>query len=69
MSDVPDPTPDPTVELPTTANSELNPRREVIRRDITQRLRRSCSDLSEQEFAALVDRILGVQVRGETKSN
>jgi hypothetical protein len=69
MSDVPDPRPDPTVELPTTADSEPNPRREAIRKDITRRLRGSCSNLSEEAFAALVERILGVQIKGETKSN
>jgi hypothetical protein len=69
VSDVPDPKPEPTVELPTTADSEPNPRREAVRKDITRRLRRSCSDLSEEAFAALVDRILGVQIKGETKSH
>jgi hypothetical protein len=69
MSDVPDPRPDPAGELPATADSDPNPRREAIRKDITHRLRRSCSDLSEEAFAALVERILSVQIKGEAKSH
>jgi len=40
-------------------------RTEKIRQDIATRLRPVCSHLPEDEFAALVDKITSVQLRGE----
>ena len=46
---------------------EFNDRHESIRKDIASRLRKSCSGLSEEGFAALVEKILKVQLRGEKR--
>ena len=51
-----------------TDDPDRNPRHEAIRKDITKRLRKSCSSLSEEEFTALVEKILKVQVDGERKT-
>ena len=40
-------------------------RHEAIRVDVARRLRKACSHLSDEEFAALVDKIAGVQLRAE----
>jgi hypothetical protein len=47
--------------------SEHNPRHEMIRKDLAHRLRKSCSDLSEEAFNALIDKILNVQLEGERR--
>jgi hypothetical protein len=65
----PDPGPGPAMEPLTVTRPAHDPRREAIRKDIAQRLRKSCSNLSEEAFAALVEKILGVQIAGETKSH
>jgi hypothetical protein len=46
---------------------EENPRHEALRQDISARLRNSCSHLSEEEFAALVEKMLKVQLKGERR--
>lgn len=46
---------------------EVNERHEKIRKDIATRLRRACSDMSEEDFAALVDKMLKVQLAAETR--
>jgi hypothetical protein len=69
MSELSGPRSRPAGERPTPSDSENNPRREAIRRDIAQRLRRSCSHLSEDAFAALVDKIMRVQIAGEARSH
>ena len=43
----------------------VNDRHEAIRKDIAGRLRKICSAMSEVEFAALVDKMLKVQLAGE----
>jgi hypothetical protein len=48
---------------------DANPRHEVIRKDIAQRLRKSCSHLSDEEFVALVEKLLKVQLKGERRFN
>ncbi len=45
-----------------------NPRYEMIRKDIALRLRKACSHLGDEEFAALVDRIVKIQLGGEGRS-
>jgi hypothetical protein len=45
-----------------------NPRYEMIRKDVAHRLRKACSHLSDEEFAALVDRIVKIQLAGEGRS-
>ena len=47
---------------------EHNPRHDAIRKDIAKRLAKSCSTLSEEAFAALVDKILKVQIAGERRN-
>ena len=39
---------------------------EKVRTDIATRLRRVCSDLPEEEFLSLVDKMARAQMRGET---
>jgi hypothetical protein len=43
-------------------------RHEDIRRDIAQRLRKACSHLSDEDFAALVHKIVKVQLKSERGS-
>jgi hypothetical protein len=52
------------VSFDTTPVSE---RHEAIRRDISNRLRKMCSNLSDEEFAALVEKMLQVQLAGERR--
>jgi hypothetical protein len=47
--------------------AEPNPRHEAIRKDIAHRLRQSCSHLSDEEFTALVEKMLKVQLAGERR--
>jgi hypothetical protein len=68
MMESPGPRSRAAAEGPTASESENNSRREAIRRDIAHRLRRSCSHLSEDAFAALVDKIMRVQIAGEARS-
>jgi hypothetical protein len=69
MSEISGPRSRAAAERPTAKESETNSRREAIRRDIAHRLRRSCSHLSEDAFAALVDEIMRVQLAGEARSH
>jgi hypothetical protein len=58
-------------EIPKTAavlRREDNARIETIRSDIAVRLQKSCTNLPREEFATLVDKIMGVQIRGEGRS-
>jgi hypothetical protein len=43
-------------------------RHEDIRKDIATRLRKACSHLTEEDFAALVLRIVKVQLKSEGRS-
>jgi hypothetical protein len=43
-------------------------RHEAIRKDIAKRLRKACSHLSEEDFAALVQEIVKVQLKSEGRS-
>jgi hypothetical protein len=45
--------------------ADTNARHEAIRVDVARRLRKACSHLSEEEFAALVAKIVGVQLKAE----
>jgi len=45
--------------------AERSARQEAIRADVARRLRKACSHLSDEAFAALVDKIVGVQLKGE----
>ena len=45
-----------------------NNRLENLKRDIAIRLVNSCRDLTEEDFAALVEKIARVQMRGEGRS-
>jgi hypothetical protein len=47
---------------------EYHIRHEDIRKDIAQRLRNACSHLSDEEFAALVQKIVKVQLKSEGRS-
>jgi hypothetical protein len=40
-------------------------RHDMIRADIARRLRKACSYLGDEEFAALVDKIVEVQLKSE----
>ena len=40
-------------------------RSEAIREDISNRLRRACNYMGDEEFAALVDKMVQIQVGGE----
>ena len=42
-------------------------RHEAIRADVAKRLRKACTHLNEKEFAALVDKIVKVQLKGEKR--
>jgi hypothetical protein len=42
---------------------------ESIRRDISQRLRRVCADLSAPDFLLLVNSMVAMQVKGELRKN
>jgi hypothetical protein len=42
-----------------------NARHEMIRADIARRLRNACSYLGDEEFAALVDKLVEVQLKSE----
>ena len=42
-------------------------RAEKIRLDIARRLRSICSNLSDEEFAALVEKMTNIQLRGERR--
>jgi hypothetical protein len=44
---------------------ERNARQEAIRADVSKRLRKACSHLSDEAFAKLVDKIVGVQLKAE----
>ena len=44
-------------------------RRETIRRDISQRLRRVCEDLTAADFLVLVNSMVAMQLRGELRKN
>ena len=44
-----------------------NPRYDAIRKDVANRLRKACGHLSAEEFAALVDKIVEVQLKGEKR--
>lgn len=43
-------------------------RTETLRADIGRRLRKACSHLSEEDFAALVEKMITVQLGGERRS-
>jgi hypothetical protein len=45
-----------------------NNRLESLKRDIAIRLSKACRDLTEDDFAALVEKIARVQMRGEGRS-
>lgn len=47
---------------------ERSARQEAIRADVAKRLRKACSHLSDEAFAALVDKIVGVQLKAERGS-
>ena len=47
--------------------NHVNERHEAIRRDIWTRLRNICSTFSDEEFAALAERMLQVQLAGERR--
>jgi len=47
---------------------ERDLRAQAIRNDISKRLRRACSYLSEDDFAALVEKMTREQLRGEGRS-
>lgn len=42
---------------------------EVIRRDISHRLRRVCADLTAADFLLLVNSMVAMQVKGELRKN
>jgi hypothetical protein len=43
-------------------------RHDAIRKDVANRLRKACSHLSEEDFAALVQQIVNVQLKSEGRS-
>ena len=45
--------------------AERSARHEAIRADVARSLRKACSHLSDEAFAALVDKIVGVQLKAE----
>jgi hypothetical protein len=45
-----------------------NIRHESIRKDIANRLRKACSHLNDEDFAALVQEIVKVQLKSEGRS-
>ena len=45
-----------------------NNRLESLKRDIAKRLLKACRDLTDEDFAALVEKIARVQLRGEARS-
>ena len=47
---------------------DSNARIETVRSDIAARLEKSCHDLPETEFVALVDRMTRVQLVGERRA-
>ena len=51
--------------------SEVPPdaRAERIRLDITKRLRSICNNLTDEEFAALVEKMTNIQLRGERRTS
>ena len=65
-----EPRPKPAGPLPSVLRieAEHNPRHDELRKDIAKRLKRACSNLSEHEFSALVDKILKVQITGEKRA-
>jgi hypothetical protein len=52
----------------TSVYSSREARVEGIRQDIAKRLRKVCSNLTDVEFAALVDRMIEVQLIGEGRA-
>lgn len=59
-----------TEKLKTAAvlKEEAKTRIETLRNDIADRLTKSCTNLPREEFASLVDKIMGVQIRGEART-
>ena len=53
--------------MPGLHETESNARHEVIRADVARRLRNACNYLTDEEFAVLVDKIVGVQLRAERR--
>lgn len=43
-------------------------RQEDIRKDVAKRLRKACRHLSDEDFAALVEKIVKVQLKSEGRS-
>jgi len=56
---------EPNASLLGLHEAERSARQEAIRADVARRLRKACSHLSDEAFAALVDKIVGVQLKGE----
>jgi hypothetical protein len=52
----------PGPSVPGSIEEEDKIRKDNVRRDIANRLRKACSHLSEKEFAALVERMTRVQL-------
>lgn len=48
---------------------ERDIRAQTIRADISKRLRRACSYLSDDDFASLVEKMTREQLRGEGRSS
>ena len=61
------PTPSNAVDLIDIVRREDNRRYEAIRIDIATRLRKACSYMSDEEFAALVDKMATTQFGGERR--
>lgn len=55
-------------EGPPSWGEERDLRAKRIREDIAKRLRRACSHLSDEEFAALVDKMTKTQLHFEGRS-
>jgi hypothetical protein len=45
-----------------------NARHEMVRADIARRLRKACSHLGDDEFAALVEQMVDVQLKSEREA-
>jgi len=49
-------------------DAETNARQEMISADVVRRLRKACHYLSDEEFAALVDKIVNTQMSAERRA-
>ena len=57
--------------VPSSASGQSAPdvRAERIRDDIAKRLRPICSNLTDEEFCALIEQMTNVQLRGERRAH